>query len=192
MAKERKSIEKKAVIVPKNRAELEQFVSRIREMEQEISIIENEYGKEMLELVARINELKKKAQAEAKPYEKKINDLAKGVYVFAEGHRDELTDQGIKKTVELTAGDKIKWYFTPPAVEADDEEEALKELERRGLSQFIRTKREIDKEAILREPEKIRNFKHLSVSQQEIFAIVLLTIGIELQKGERKFKKVTA
>lgn len=191
MAKERKSVKKKVTVVPKDRAELEQFVSRIRETEQEISRLENEVREEVLELVAKINKFKKKAQAKAKPYEEKINELAKGVYIFAEGHRNELTDQGAKKTVELAAGDKIKWYFTPPAVEVEEEEEALEELERRKLSQFIRTKKEIDKEAILREPEKIRGLKYLFVSQQEIFAIVLSIIGIELQKGERKFKKVT-
>lgn len=190
MAKERKPIKKKVITVPKNRAELEQFVSRIREAEQEIGEIENKYSKEILELETIISWLKEKAREEAKPHEKKINELAKGVYTFAKGHRNELTDQGAKKTVELAAGDKIKWYLTPPAVGVDEEEEALKELERRGLSQFIRTKKEIDKEAILQEPEKIRNLKHLSVSQQEIFAIVLLAIGIELQKGKKKFKKV--
>jgi hypothetical protein len=33
MAKERKSIKKKVVIVPKDKVELEQFISRIRETE---------------------------------------------------------------------------------------------------------------------------------------------------------------
>lgn len=190
MAKEKKVIRKKVVVVPKDKAELEQYVFQIREAEQEISAIENKFGKLILELEARINKLKKVAKDETEPYEKLIDELAKGVYIFAEGHRAELTDQGARKTVELAAGNKVRWYFTPPAVEVDEEEEALKELERRGLLEFVRVKKEIDKEAILREPEKIKNLKHLSVGQEEIFAIVLSAIGIELQKGERKFKKV--
>lgn len=188
--KSEKVIKKKSVIVPKDRAGLEKFVSDIREAEQKIIALEDDLEKEISELAAEISELKRKAQAKAKPYEEKINELTKGVYIFAEGHRDELTDRGAKKTVELVAGDKIKWYFTPPAVAVADEEEAVKELKRRGLSQFIRTKEEIDKEAILREPEKVKNLKYLSIGQEEIFAIVLLAIGIELQKGKKKFKKV--
>ena len=190
MAKEKKTIRKKVVVVPKGKAELGQFVFQIREAEQRINEIENDSQKEILELKNKINELEKKAKNKAKPYEVKSNELAQGVYIFAEGHRVELTDEGARKTVELAAGDKIRWYFTPPAVEVDDEKEALKELERRELSEFIRVKKEIDKEAILREPEKIKNLKHLSVGQEEIFAIVLSAMGIELQKGKRKFKKI--
>lgn len=192
MAKGRKSIKKKVVIVPKDRVELGKFVSNIQEIERKIIALEDEFGQEIAEMAAKISKLKKEAQGKAKPYEERINELAKGVYIFAEGRRAELTDQGARKTVELAAGNRIRWYFTPPAVEVDEEEEALKELERRGLLEFIRVKREIDKEAILREPEKIKNLKHLSVGQEEIFAIVLSAMGIELQKGERKFKKIAA
>ncbi len=125
MAKEKKVIRKKVVVVPKDKAELEQYVFQIREAEQGISAIENKFGKLILELEARINKLNKVAKDETKPYEKLIDELAKGVYIFAEGHRAELTDQGARKTVELAAGNKVRWYFTPPAVEVDEEEEAL-------------------------------------------------------------------
>lgn len=190
MAKE-KSVKKKVAVVPRNRTELEEFVSKIREAEQRISVTENEFNKEILALEAKINELKKAAKDEARPYEKEVDELARGVHIFAEGYRADLTDQGARKTVELTPSEKIRWYFTPPAVEVDEEEEALKELESWGLSEFIRVKKEINREAILREPEKIENLKHLSVGQEEIFAIVLSAMGIELQKGKKKFKKVT-
>jgi phage host-nuclease inhibitor protein Gam len=116
--------------------------------------------------------------------------LAKGVFIYAYEHRKELTDGERKKTVEFITGDRIRWYFPSSSVNVVNEKAALAELKRRGLGKFIRVKREINKEAILQNPERIAGLKNLSVRQAEIFAIVLVAMGIELQKGERKFKKV--
>jgi len=137
----KKSIKRKALVVPKDRAEMEQFVSRIREREEKINSIGTEATKEIAKWAARINSIKKNASAQAKPFEDEINELAKGVFIFASGHQAELTDEGRKRTVEFSTGDKIRWYFTPPSVVVEDEEKAIAELERRDLGEFIRKKK---------------------------------------------------
>lgn len=187
---EKKATKKKEVAIPKDRQELEQFVVAIRQKAESIKALAAKVNSEIAKLDTRIDLLKRNAQVEAKPIEKDINDLAQGVFLFAESHREELTCKERHKTVEFITGDKIKWYLTPRSVVVIDKEEAIKELKKRDLADFIRITEEIDKEAILRQPDKIARLNNLDISQTEIFAIVPAKMDFELQKGDRKFKKV--
>lgn len=186
-----KSVRKKVVNVPKDKLELERFVAGIREAEQKIKSI-GEVASELInQFEIEIEAVKEEAQIKAKTFEEEIAKLADGVFIFAQGHREELTEDEKKKTVDFLSGDKIRWYFPPSSVVVKDEESAIAELKRRGLSEFIRTKETIDKTEILKDPDRIRNLKNISIDQTEIFAIVPAEMGIELQKGKRKFKKVS-
>ncbi|HRY28213.1 MAG TPA: host-nuclease inhibitor Gam family protein [Candidatus Moranbacteria bacterium] len=186
----KETVKKKVASVPKDRPELEQFAAQVREAEQKIRSIGEEASKKIKRHEDEINEIKKDAQGKAKPLEEEIDRLAAGIFIFAQGHREELTENEKKKTVEFMAGDKIRWYFPPPSVIVEDEEAAIAELKRQGLLDFIRTKEAVDKTEILKDPDKIKKLKNLSIDQAEIFAIIPAEMGIELQKGKRKFKKV--
>lgn len=190
MSPEKKSLKRKTVTVPKDRAEMEQFVARIREEEEKINAMIAETAGEFAAVAARMNDIKKGILEKTKPIEHKIEGLAEGVFIFASGSREELTDHNMRKTVEFITGDKIQWYYPPTSVVAENEEAAIAELERRGLSEFIRVKKEINREAILQEPKKAKGLRWISLSQDEIFAIVPAKMDFELQKGKRKFKKV--
>lgn len=187
---EKKAVKKKVVAVPKDRQELEQFVARIREEAEIINALDAETAKEIAKVEERLNAIKKNALAKAKPIEKRINELALGIYRFAESHRSELTDEDRKRTVEFASGDRIRWYLTPRSVVVVDKEEAIKELKKKGFTELIRITEEINKEAILQQPDKVAHLYYLDISQTEIFAIVPARMEFELQKGDRKFKKV--
>jgi phage host-nuclease inhibitor protein Gam len=58
------------------------------------------------------------------------------------------------KTVALTTGE-IGWRLRPPKVVVRGVEAVLDKLKRMGLDRFIRTKEEINKEAILNEPDAV-------------------------------------
>lgn len=186
----KETVKKKVVNMPKDRPELEKFAAKIRETEQKIRLISEEASAKIAWRETEINDIKKEAQNKAKPLEEEIDRLAAGIFIFAQGHREELTENEKKKTVEFMAGDKIRWYFPPPSVIVEDEEAAIAELKNKGLSDFIRTKETIDKTEILKDPDKVRKLKYLIIEQNEIFAIIPAEMGIELQKGKRKFKKV--
>jgi phage host-nuclease inhibitor protein Gam len=185
-----KSIKRKSVVVPENLEELVQFVKRIRAAEDAIREIEAKNEKKTSQLETQIAELNQQAQVEAAPHAADIETLAKGVWIYAEGHRQELIKDEKVKTFELSSGDMLRWYFTKPRVEVEDEDAALKELKRKGFNDFIRVSEEVNKEVILANQEKMKGLKMLKITQDEIFAIVLAKMGIELQKGKRKFKKV--
>lgn len=182
---------KKPVVVPESMEELAWFVERIRREENAIREIEAKNTKKTSQLETQIAQLNQQAQSEAVPHAKEIESLAMGVWIYAEAHRKDLIKDEKVKTFELASGDILRWYFTKSRVEVANEEAALKELKRKELIDFIRVTEEINKEAILANQEKAEGLKTLSIEQDEVFAIVLAKMGVELQKGKRKFKKVT-
>ena len=75
---------------------------------------------------------------------------------------------------------ELRWRSTPPACKVVRLEDAIKELKENKLAErFIRTKEEINKEAILADPKAIKGFKWLKITQVEEFAIVPFETELE-------------
>jgi phage host-nuclease inhibitor protein Gam len=109
-------------------------------------------------------------EAQAAPYAARIKELTSSVQLYCEAHRDELTQHGKTKTARLAAGE-VSWRKRPPSVVVRGAKLVLEALKRLDLTRFIRTKEEINKEAVLAEPEIADQVKGLSVTQGEDFVI---------------------
>src|SRR5690606_1658109 len=99
-----------------------------------------------------LSKLREQYELQAKPWSDQIAELTKGVQVYCEAHRDELTNSAKVKSHTFASGE-VKWRMRPPSVAiraADVVIEALKSLK---LGRFVRTKEEVNKEAILADPE---------------------------------------
>lgn len=102
---------------------------------------------------------------------KDIDMLSKGVQGWCEAHRDELTQNGKTKTASLITG-KIEWRNRPPSVAVRGADAVLETLRRLSLDRFIRTKEEINKDAILSEPKAVEGVAGITVrSGVEDFSI---------------------
>ncbi len=170
------------VPVPKNLEEAAKFLSQIGEEQRATEVIQSD-------LNAKVAELKSKAMSNAEPHQKKISQLVEGLYAFAESRRDELTDGGKRKTVELLTG-IFGWRMTPPAVALRNVKSILKSLKLMKLTRFIRTKEEIDKEALLKEQEVAKTIKGVSISQHEEFYVKPTELEVEIASDVEKLKKV--
>ncbi len=106
----------------------------------------------------------------AAPHAQAIADLSKGVQAWCEAHRAELTQNGKTKTVSLSSGE-VKWRLTPSKVSIKGEEAVLALLAARKLERFTRVKTEINKEAILNEPDIATAVPGITISQREEFVI---------------------
>ncbi len=91
----------------------------------------------------------------------KIKTLQKGVQMWCEANRAELT-AGKSKTVNLVTG-KISWRTRPPKVNLTKVDVVLESLRTLGLHKFIRTKEEVNKDAMLADPDKARTVKGVSI-----------------------------
>lgn len=174
---------KKVVIaVPKSLDEAAQFLAQIGEEQRATDKIQSD-------LNAEVDKLKTKAMADIDPYQKKISQLIEGLFAYAEAHRDELTDGGKRKTVEVPTG-IFGWRMTPPAVSLHNVKSILEGLKSLGLKHFIRIKEEINKEAMLKEPELAKTVKGVSISQREEFVAKPAELEVEITTQVDKLKKL--
>ena len=172
---------KKAVIpVPKDLSEAAWFLAEIGKEQRVIDKIQ-------LDINARVEELKVKAINDAKPRQNRISQLMEGLFAYAEANRDELTENGKIKTIKAPTG-VFCWRMTPPAVFLRNVKSIIANLKLLGLKQFIRIKEEIDKEAMLKEPEVAKKIKGVSISKYEEFVVKPTELEIEIAAQTNKLK----
>ncbi|MCU0963565.1 MAG: host-nuclease inhibitor Gam family protein [Burkholderiaceae bacterium] len=94
----------------------------------------------------------------------RITALQAGIQTWCESHRVELCGEGdrLGKTANLVTGE-VSWRQRPPSVSVRGVDTVLDTLERMGLERFIRTKREVNKEAMLAEPDAVRGLAGVSI-----------------------------
>lgn len=154
-----------ATYVPQNRDAVITDIKRIGDLQREASRLETE----MNDAIAEITE---KFAARIAPIKTDIETLSKGVQGWCEANRDELTNGGKVKTANLVTGD-VSWRVRPPSVSIRGMDAVMETLERLGLQRFIRTKQEINKEAILLEPKAVAGVAGITVkSGIEDFSII--------------------
>lgn len=137
--------------VPQSLTQAQQSVTRIGQLQRDLTRMETA----MNDVIATA---KGKYEEKAAPLKQDLADMTEGLRVWADAHRDELTDGGKVKTADLGTG-KIVWRLRPPSVRAPNAAEALAALidwlRARKLTRFIRVKEELDREAMLREPAAV-------------------------------------
>lgn len=180
MAK-KKSVKRTAVRAPTSVGELREFVRYVGINKRKLDAIQTKLNE-------KIEQLKAQAIVNSLPHQEEIDRLFDGIYIFAESHRDELTEKGKKKTVNLPTGD-ILWRLTPPAVSLKNVKRIIELCKSCRLKRFIRTKEEVDKEAMLKEPERAKEIKGVTISQKEEFVVKPSEIEIEISKDTKKLKK---
>lgn len=124
---------------------------------------------------AAMNDKIAKIAAEAQPgleeLQTQIGTLQQGIQTWCEANRHELTDSGKVKTANLITGN-VSWRIRPPSCSVRGADAVIETLKRLGLAKFIRTKEEVNKEAILNEPDEVRGVAGITVvTGVEDFAI---------------------
>ncbi len=172
------SVKKQTVCVPNDLTEAAQFIREIGQIERNISQINSRLNEN-------ISNLTQVATEKVTPHSERQSELLEGLYVFAEARRAELTEDGRKKTVDLPTG-TIAWRLTPSAVSLNNLERILALIKELGLIKFIRIKEEIDKEAMLREPEVAKTIKGVTISQKEEFVVKPTESDAEIKKVSKR------
>lgn len=112
--------------------------------------------RERARIATRMNDelaaIKRAYEEQAKPHTEEIARLIEAIKQFCNGHRDGLTLGGKRKHYEFGMG-RVAWRRRPPKVNLRAKKKILDALKQLGLSQFIRLTEDIDKEAMLRNPE---------------------------------------
>ncbi len=153
-----------AVNVPQSREMVADYIREIGERQRQLVRLETHMNDEL----ARVRE---RFEAEADPHRQRIAALQHGAQIWCESNREQLTQGGKVKTAAFTTGE-IQWRTRPPSVRVTGAEAVLDLLRRMGLGRFIRTKEEVNKEAILNEPEAVASVPGIAIAQGEDFIVV--------------------
>ncbi|WP_044469777.1 host-nuclease inhibitor Gam family protein [Mannheimia massilioguelmaensis] len=81
-----------------------------------------------------------------------IEPVQQAVQAWCESRRDELTQNGKTKKSSFNTGE-VQWRQRPPSVAVRGADSVIENLKTLGLVRFIRTKEEVNKEAMLNEPD---------------------------------------
>lgn len=128
----------------------DEVVSTIRQI--------GEVGRDVVRLTADMNDeisaVTAKYEQLITPKQERLELMQIGVQDWCAANRDVLTNNGKVKSYGFITG-KIQWRQRPPAVQIRKVDDVLKSLKSLGLARFVRTKDEIDKDAILKEPAAV-------------------------------------
>lgn len=152
-----------AVDVPQNREMVAVAIANIGALSRQLVRTEADMNDELAKV-------KKAWEESAEPLRVQIAALNQGVQTWAEANRDSLTQNGKVKTCALTTGE-IAWRMRPPSVRVTGAEAVLDTLRRLGLKRFIREKEEVNKDAILNEPEAVAHVPGIAISRGEDFVV---------------------
>lgn len=131
--------------VPQTEAEASDFIHRIGAAQRERERIQAAMND-------RLAEVKAEYEDRAAPFKTEIEDLTKGVQTYCEANRDDLTRSGKVKFHKFAAGE-VNWRRRPPRVGVRGMAVVIERLKSLGLMRFIRVKEEVNKEAMLAEPD---------------------------------------
>lgn len=157
--------------VPQTRDKVVEDIAEIGRLQRERARIETAMNDE-------IAAIKQRYEEEAQPHAERITELREGVQIWCEANRAALTDGGSFKTANLASGE-IRWRVTPPSCAIKAAEKVIEALRSLGLTRFLREKVEIDKQAILAEPEAVKGIKGITISQREEFVVVPFETRLE-------------
>lgn len=143
---------------PRDLAEAETFLARLGEIERDRALAQ-----------AALDETVAKAQEGAgiklAPLNAEADELTRGLQLWAEANRAKLTNEGRTKTVRLASGE-IAWRTRPPSVRLSKVEMVIEAIKRLGKVQFLRTKEEVNKEAMLAEPDVARTIAGVTIASE--------------------------
>jgi phage host-nuclease inhibitor protein Gam len=129
------------VRIPQSRDEAAKMIHEIGMAQREIARRTADMNDELADITAKHQPILDGLAA-------KVKLLAGGVQAWCESNRDEITNDRKVKFANLLTG-MVTWRQRPPSVKVTGVDAVLKTLKALNLQRFIRTKEEIDKDAIL-------------------------------------------
>lgn len=130
-------------------------IRKIGDLQRQLTVAQAGMNDAIAEITERFQPLLESVKEQIKP-------LQAGVQVWCEANRHDLTRGGKVKTANFTTGE-VLWRQRPPSVSVRGVDAVIELLSARGLDRFLRVKTEINKDAILNEPDAARGVPGLSI-----------------------------
>jgi len=152
-----------AYAVPQSKDQVNENIADIGRLQRERERLRADMNDE-------IAVIRERYESAALPLAEKIKRLSAGVQTWCEANRAELTGGGKVKYAMLAAG-KINWRTRPPKVMLRGKEQIIAALKALGLQRFLRVSEDVNKEAMLADPETAKTITGVAIVQSEDFVI---------------------
>ncbi|WP_431222236.1 host-nuclease inhibitor Gam family protein [Serratia sp. L9] len=166
MAKGKKRLKAAAALyVAQTKAEVIDGIKTLGDLQRQLTRTETEMNDQIAAVTQYHSPEMERLKAE-------IVSFQTGIQTWCEANRKELTQDGKTKTVNLTTGE-IVWRNRPPSCTIKGVDSVMAALKKLKLTRFIRSKEEINKEAILNEQDAVKNIPGITINRDlEDFSIV--------------------
>ena len=159
-----KRLKAETLEAPQSREETQSWIKTLGDTQREHARLTHDLNDKIAELTdaakPALNALAERSAA-----------LQQGIQAWCEANRAELTVGG-GKTANLITGE-VSWRQRPPSIAVRGIESVLENLRTLGLARFIRQKEEVNKEAMLNEPDIAATIAGITVVRgKEDFVIV--------------------
>lgn len=159
-----------AIAVPQSKADVQRDIKLLGDAQRALTRIETEINDKLAELT----------KARAPMIEKlrlQITELQSGVQTWCEAHRLEICGKG--KSANLITGE-VNWRQRPPSVTVRNADSVINQLGELGLTEFVRVKHEVNKDAVLAAPDQVKQIRGIAViTGVEDFVITPFEIDLE-------------
>lgn len=143
--------------VPQNKNDCAEYIRTVGDLHRE-------FERHRAEMNDRIAAVTQEFQPILEALTARIDAHQEGIQTWCESHRAELCGENDKlgKTANFVTG-TVSWRQRPPSVSIRGADTVIENLQRMGLERFVRSKLEINKEAILIEPDAVRGLAGVKV-----------------------------
>lgn len=144
--------------VPQSREDAVFAVGRIGELRRAI-LAQKALADEAIRLVG------EKFERDTLDLAAELEEHERGIQTYCEAHRNNLTNDCKVKYHDFGTG-RITWRSRPPKVTIRAAEAVIEACRKLGLTQFVRVKEEVNKDAMLSEADKARLIPGVSISSE--------------------------
>jgi len=143
-----------AVWVCQSKEMVMESIRNLGDAQRELTRLETEINDQIAAITAA-------HKGEIEALKTRIETLVSGIQPWCEAHRSELLKDGGKEANLVTG--LVRWRQRPPSVSIRGMPKVLEMLRVMGLSRFIRSKDEPNKEAMLADPNAVAGIPGISI-----------------------------
>lgn len=145
---------KSTLLACQSKAEVMDNITEIGNKQREIARLEAEMNDKIAEITdsykGNINAL-----------QLDVERLTHQAQIWCEANRNSLLDKGLK-TANLIVGE-VSWRYRPAKVNVRKEDFVIEQLEQQGLTQFIRVKKNVNKDAVLADRQAVQDIDGITI-----------------------------
>lgn len=145
---------KSTLLACQSKGEVMDNITQIGFKQREIAYLESDMNNEIAEIT---NSYKGKIST----LQDEIAILTHSAQIWCEANRNSLLDKGLK-TANLITGE-VSWRYRPAKVNVRKEEFVIEQLEEKGLTQFIRVKKNVNKDAVLADRQAVQDIEGITI-----------------------------